>query len=99
MTGNRNSQAPRKDVYARITDRIIQDLEKGVRRWLKPWSVEHAEGRIIRPLRHSSQPYAGINVLMLWSVAAEQGFDSQTWMTYRQAVRRESRMKEWPMGP
>ncbi len=47
------TSAPRlnKDVYTRVTDRIIADLEKGVRPWMKPWSAEHAGQRITRPLR------------------------------------------------
>ena len=42
-----------RDVYSRITGKIIADLEQGVRPWLKPWHAEHEAGRIIRPLRHS----------------------------------------------
>ena len=34
----------RKDVYTRVTERIISDLEQGVRTWMKPWSAEHAAG-------------------------------------------------------
>jgi len=29
--------ADKKDVYTRVTERIIADLEQGVRTWLKPW--------------------------------------------------------------
>lgn len=52
---------PRPDLYRRITDMILADLEQGVRPWLKPWSVEHADGRITRPLRSNGVPYRGIN--------------------------------------
>jgi antirestriction protein ArdC len=64
----------RQDVYTRITGRIIQSLEQGVRPWVRPWNAENAMGRIIRPLRHNGQTYSGINILMLWSAAVEQGF-------------------------
>lgn len=37
--------------YQRITDRIVADLEQGVRSWLKPWNAGHMAGRITRPLR------------------------------------------------
>ena len=60
----------RTDVYTRVTDPIVAELEKGVRPWLKPWNAEHAAGRITRPLRAGGQPYKGINVLMLWMSAA-----------------------------
>ncbi|MEO1199931.1 MAG: zincin-like metallopeptidase domain-containing protein, partial [Pseudomonadota bacterium] len=73
------------DIYTKITDRIIADLEAGVRPWVKPWQAEHAAGRITRPLRHNGQPYAGINILTLWSSAVAQGFAAPIWMTYRQA--------------
>ncbi|MBB4268293.1 ArdC-like ssDNA-binding domain-containing protein, partial [Roseospira visakhapatnamensis] len=77
--------APRQDIYTRVTDSIIAELEKGVRPWEKPWSAEHAAGRVNRPLRHNGVPYAGINILMLWSAAMEYGFASPIWMTFRQA--------------
>ena len=30
----------------RITNRIVAELEKGTRPWLKPWNAEHTVGRI-----------------------------------------------------
>jgi antirestriction protein ArdC len=72
-------------VYARVTDQIVQELERGVRPWLKPWNAEHAAGRISRPLRHTGQPYQGINVLMLWASAELAGFSSPHWLTFQQA--------------
>jgi antirestriction protein ArdC len=79
------SSAPRQDVYSRITGKIIADLEQGVRPWMKPWNVEHAAGRITKPLRHNGQSYNGINILMLWSVAVAEGYSAPIWMTFRQA--------------
>ena len=61
------------DVYSRVTDKIIAELEKGERPWLKPWNAEHAAGKISRPLRHNGLPYSGINVLMLWVEAMKKG--------------------------
>jgi antirestriction protein ArdC len=75
----------RTDVYQRITDQIVCELEQGVRPWMKPWNAEHAAGRITRPLRGNGIPYQGINVLMLWSAAMEKGYAAPIWMTYRQA--------------
>lgn len=75
----------RKDVYTRVTERIIHDLEQGVRPWMKPWSAEHAAGRINRPLRHNGTPYKGINVLLLWGEAMAKGYAAPIWMTYKQA--------------
>jgi antirestriction protein ArdC len=75
----------RKDVYSRITQQIVESLEKGVRPWIRPWNAEHAAGRITRPLRHNGQPYSGINVLALWASAMAQNFAAPIWVTYRQA--------------
>lgn len=47
----------RQDVYTRITDKIIADLEQGVRTWMKPWNAGNTAGRITRPLRHNGVPY------------------------------------------
>ncbi|MCA9067252.1 MAG: DUF1738 domain-containing protein, partial [Planctomycetaceae bacterium] len=44
-----NKKANREDIYTRVTDAIIRQLEEGVRPWLKPWNAEHAAGRITRP--------------------------------------------------
>ena len=79
------STNPRADVYTRVTDRIIADLEQGVRSWLKPWSADNAAERISRPLRHNGTPYRGINVLLLWGEAMAKGYASAMWMTYKQA--------------
>lgn len=79
-------KAPRTDLYATITNRIIADLEQGVRPWFKPWTAGHTEGRITRPLRHTGEPYSGINVLLLWSEAVARGFGSPHWMTFKQAL-------------
>ena len=75
----------RQDVYSRVTERIIADLEKGVRPWARPWSAEHTDGRIVRPLRSNGLPYSGINILMLWRTALAEGFSAPTWMIFRQA--------------
>jgi antirestriction protein ArdC len=40
----------RTDVYQRITDQIVSELEIDVRPWMKAWNAEHAAGRS-RPAR------------------------------------------------
>ncbi|MEQ8694495.1 MAG: zincin-like metallopeptidase domain-containing protein [Gammaproteobacteria bacterium] len=88
----------RQDIYSRVTNKIIADLEQGVRSWVKPWSAEHASGRITRPLRHNGQAYSGINVLMLWGSAVEHGFSAPTWMTFRQAVELGAHVRKGEKG-
>ena len=78
-------QSTKQDIYTRVTNRIVAELERGVRPWIKPWSVEHAAGRITRPLRQNGIPYRGINVLLLWGEALEKGYAAPLWMTYKQS--------------
>lgn len=75
----------RADVYSRVTDRIIEQLERGVRPWLQPWNATHAAGRVSRPPRHNGEAYNGINILMLYMAAKMHGYNCPIWMTYKQA--------------
>lgn len=102
-TCNSNDSNPhdgitRQDVYTRVTDRIVADLAKGVRTWMKPWSAEHAAGKITRPLRHNGTPYSGINILMLWSSAMAGGFAAPIWMTFRQALELKAHVRKGEKG-
>ena len=80
---SRPNPPARPDLHGRITDRIIAQMEAGVRPWTQPWT---ASARVSRPLRHNGAPYSGINVLLLWSEAMARGFQASTWMTFRQAL-------------
>lgn len=73
------------DIYQRITDKIIQDLEKGELTWRKPWSSQNMANQVMLPLRSNGVPYTGINTIILWATAVEKGFSSPHWMTMRQA--------------
>jgi len=70
------------DIYERITARIVEQLEAGTRPWMQPWG---AGGTPVRPLRHNGIAYRGINTVLLWMTAAERGYSSNYWMTFRQA--------------
>jgi antirestriction protein ArdC len=78
--------AGRQDLYARVTQAVVDDLERGVRPWTKPWSADPLAGRVGRPLRHGGEPYSGINVILLWSEALRCGYAASHWMTFRQAL-------------
>lgn len=85
MAKTSRKTAPKIDPYTRITERILADLEQGVRPWMKPWNAETLAGRVTRPLRSTGEPYSGINVILLWMEAVANGYASPMWMTYRQA--------------
>ena len=75
--------APKFDVYAHVTETIIAEIEAGTPPWRKPWTGS-ASG-IALPTRHNGEEYRGINILMLWIMAAKHGYVSSRWMTYKQA--------------
>lgn len=64
-----------------ITTRLVAAIEAGTPPWRKPW---RGTGGAF-PLRHSGERYRGINTLMLWCAAEDQGYANPHWMTYRQA--------------
>jgi antirestriction protein ArdC len=88
----------RTDVYQRITDKIVTQLEQGVRPWMQPWSAGGDGARIVRPRRFNGLPYNGINVLMLWSAAEEKGYASPLWMTFKQALEFNAHVRKGETG-
>ena len=88
----------KQDVYTRITDKIIADLEQGIRTWMKPWNAGNTAGRITRPLRSNGIPYSGINILMLWAEAMDKGFSAPIWMTFRQATELNAHVRKGEKG-
>jgi antirestriction protein ArdC len=83
---SRPDGATRQDLYSTITNQILADLAQGVIPWTKPWTAGHGAGPVSRPLRHTLEPYSGINTLVLWGTAVERGYAAPIWMTFRQAL-------------
>jgi antirestriction protein ArdC len=90
--------AMKADVYQRVTDTIVSQLEQGFRPWFQPWNAEHAAGRITRPLRGNGVPYRGINVVMLWGAALEKGYSAPIWMTFKQAHELDGHVRKGEHG-
>jgi antirestriction protein ArdC len=75
--------APKFDLHATITAQIVEAIEAGCPPWRKPWTG--GESGACLPLRSNGEPYRGINVLVLWSIAAAKGYTSARWLTFQQA--------------
>jgi len=60
--------------------------------------VEHAAGRVTRPLRANGIPYQGINVLVLWGDAVVKGYSAPIWMTFRQALELNAHVRKGERG-
>jgi N-terminal domain of anti-restriction factor ArdC len=62
-TGNVNSA--RRDPMQEFADRIITELERGVKPWVRPWDPEKAGGPQAPFNPVTGKRYHGINVLIL----------------------------------
>lgn len=74
MSTYTNGKEEVKDIYQRITDRMVEELKKGHVPWQRPWV--QAMNLV------SMKPYRGINT---FTIALEEK-ESPFWMTYKQAV-------------
>lgn len=73
----------RRDMYQETTDRICDLLDRGqLPPWRKPWKPTD-DGFL--PISAAGRPYRGINVWLLIMAAAEKGYSSNRWYTFRQA--------------
>lgn len=59
----------KRDVYAIVTSKIIDHLEKGTVPWRKPWAEAGQPMNLI-----SGKPYRGINILLLSSLDYSKNF-------------------------
>lgn len=85
MTNISKARGAQGDLYAEITDRILADLESGIVPWAQPWAVSAAP--LGMPANAATgRGYSGINILLLWIAVIDQGFASQRWLTFRQAI-------------
>jgi antirestriction protein ArdC len=93
MKRDHSNNVEKIDVFTKITNRIIADLEKGVLPWRKPWSADHLVTAL--PLSGSTgEPYHGINAIMLWLAAADKGYKCRYWFTFDQAKKLGGNVKK-----
>ena len=88
----------RADIYTRVTNIIVKQLEQGVRPWVKPWVAGHQAGHVSKPLRHNGRPYSGINTVTLWGQSLRFGYDAPLWMTFKQAQELGGHVKKGEKG-
>lgn len=74
-----------RNLYDDVTQRIIAQLEAGRFPWVQPWTGAGAPALGLPRNGATGRRYSGINILLLWDAAIENGFPSQGWVTYRQA--------------
>lgn len=74
----------RTDIYAEVTNTVLEALESGTKPWVKQWN--NGPSNFIMPRRSTGEFYQGINILLLWIAAEKKGYFSEYWFTYKQAV-------------
>lgn len=85
------------DMYQTVTDNIIRALEAGVKPWVCPWTGSGAASGL--PTNFSTgTAYSGINIMLLWSSAAEQGYTDPRWLTYKQAAEQGGQVRKGEHG-
>ncbi|WP_345948861.1 zincin-like metallopeptidase domain-containing protein [Mucilaginibacter sp. PAMB04274] len=73
-----------KDVYQQVTDTIIEQLEKGVVPWQKPFD-DNSRNRFTIPVNFTTgKRYQGINIILLWAHAIKNNYQSDEWATFKQ---------------
>jgi antirestriction protein ArdC len=73
----------KRNIAEEITSRVLEDLEKGVAPWEKPWKA--GRGLPLPVNAATKKRYRGINVFVLWGEQERQGFSSPAWVTFNQA--------------
>lgn len=82
MAANANVQS----LHDNVTNRIIDQLEQGCFPWVQPWASSGGTPLGLPQNAATGRIYSGINILLLWSAAIEQGRPSQRWLTFKQAL-------------
>ncbi len=83
----RRDGGARSSIYDDITSRIIAELEAGRLPWVQPWGTAAAKVPLALPRNAATErPYSGINILILWGAVVQQGYPTQAWLTFRQAL-------------
>jgi antirestriction protein ArdC len=82
MTATANVQS----LHDTVTARIIAELEQGRFPWVQPWASSGVTPLGLPQNASTGRTYSGINILLLWGAAIEQGRPSQRWLTFKQAL-------------
>lgn len=74
------------NAYAEVTATILEAMKSGSTPWVKPWRDLPADQSGTPHNAFSGRAYRGINSVLGWLAAERYGFQSQGWLTYKQAL-------------
>ena len=97
MTRTAPATKPPKDLHATVTASLIAAIEANPGEWVMPW---RCAGRSLQLPANavSRKPYHGINTVVLWTAAVQNGFSSPLWATYKQWAEREIQVQRGETG-
>lgn len=87
-----------RDIYAEVTAKIIHELEDGRLPWVQPWGRTASVNPGLPRNAISARTYSGVNVLILWGAVIENGYPSQSWLTFRQAMQAGGSVRKGERG-
>lgn len=73
----------RLDVYQEVTNKIIEELERGAAPWVKTWAGSPVSSLPRNAV--SNRTYSGVNILLLWIESSIHGYINPSWLTFKQA--------------
>lgn len=88
----------KRSAAQRVTRGIESALSRGVRPWTRPWRDDPSFGPLGLPRRANGQFYRGMNVVALWAAAAEAGYQSPYWFTFKQALALGAQVRKGERG-
>lgn len=85
----------KKDIYQEVTNQIIEIIEAGTLGNGITW--DKSSSGLPRNFG-TKQTYSGVNILLLWHSTITHGFNSNKWLTYKQAQALGGQVKKGSKG-
>lgn len=86
-----------QEIVAKVTARIIEQLEAGVKPWECAWDRSGGDFAIPQNVK-TGEMYHGINIPILWEAAARKGYTTNLWIGYDQAKKLGGHVKRDERG-
>jgi antirestriction protein ArdC len=86
------------ELFRTITDRIVAQMEAGVRPWARPWSERTTAADYALPHNIAGRPYRGANMFWLAMAQSARGYTSPVWLTFNQAKKAGGNVKKGEVG-
>ncbi len=82
------------DLYQQITDQILEAMDQAQGQGRRLWDAQPS-----LPLNLATgKPYTGMNTLILWGAALSRGYQSPSWLTYKQATEKGGQVRKGEHG-